>query len=483
MSVCSALALASSLSETTRSALSEGGAPRSLKGQLVKTRFCKHFARGFCRYEDTCAYAHGLQELKSRPNLVKTKICVNFLAGACSEGSVCKYAHDRAEVRTAYSDSQSAISLDRMSGLTASTTQASTLGASGASPQLGRGASSQAQQLMGPSPLKHPQQLTQQYLQTQREEPQHRVRTLDRLESMEPQQRVRTLDRLEPLMRQVSPQVQDAPQLMLRPPLSHEQLSQAASLADFARNFISEQQAATRAKAAAKEKAAQQAAARAEREASERAFLQEWDMNPPYTSSAQAMTMNLAPPVPLQPTMQSQPQLQPHQSSITEQMLQMCMNLPNSPDKAALTASVLELLARLDEESAPPVSPAAARWGSLASAATRAARKSCLTEGTALLAYHRADHMSFDVGQIVSFLLLRDASWASIFPELSKRCSRQIAMRLNSHLTAAPVAAPTIEAAPRMPPGLGGAPETFGGYAQGVCQVRSMSTDIRVIGA
>jgi len=66
--------------------------------QLVKTELCKHFARGFCRYQEKCSYAHLAAELLSKPNLEKTKICVSFLSGACSNPN-CSYAHGIQEMR------------------------------------------------------------------------------------------------------------------------------------------------------------------------------------------------------------------------------------------------------------------------------------------------------------------------------------------------------------------------------------------------
>ncbi|CAE8616943.1 unnamed protein product [Polarella glacialis] len=85
--------------------------------QLVKTRFCKHHFRGFCRYQDKCAYAHNMEDLQPRPNLTKTKICVSFMSGNCTQSN-CNYAHGmeelRQELQNAYGDEIDGAMLDKM---------------------------------------------------------------------------------------------------------------------------------------------------------------------------------------------------------------------------------------------------------------------------------------------------------------------------------------------------------------------------------
>jgi len=66
--------------------------------QLVKTSFCKHFMRGYCRYGSNCNYAHQSQELQPKPNLFKTKLCSNFVAGWCANEN-CTYAHGVNDLR------------------------------------------------------------------------------------------------------------------------------------------------------------------------------------------------------------------------------------------------------------------------------------------------------------------------------------------------------------------------------------------------
>ncbi|CAE7539666.1 unnamed protein product [Symbiodinium sp. CCMP2456] len=65
---------------------------------LVKTKLCKHFTKGYCRYEGNCTFAHQLDELVYRPDLTKTKWCARFLSGACNVRN-CSFAHSVAELR------------------------------------------------------------------------------------------------------------------------------------------------------------------------------------------------------------------------------------------------------------------------------------------------------------------------------------------------------------------------------------------------
>lgn len=90
-----------------------------MANQLAKTKFCKHQLRGYCRYEDQCAYAHSADELLPKPNFMKTKICVSFLAGTCDNPN-CTYAHGVKELVSSRSRQSSAIS-DTASQATAST--------------------------------------------------------------------------------------------------------------------------------------------------------------------------------------------------------------------------------------------------------------------------------------------------------------------------------------------------------------------------
>merc|ERR1712136_565251 len=85
--------------------------------QLIKTRLCKHFLRGYCRYEGKCAYAHEITELVPRPDLAKTQVCASFFEGLCARRN-CTYAHSLSELRpvstTAPHEITSSVRLDSL---------------------------------------------------------------------------------------------------------------------------------------------------------------------------------------------------------------------------------------------------------------------------------------------------------------------------------------------------------------------------------
>lgn len=69
------------------------GAPGS--GAKYKTELCNCYAElGFCDYGSRCQFAHGPQELQTRPELDEPRPCVDFLStGFCSYGRRCNYSH------------------------------------------------------------------------------------------------------------------------------------------------------------------------------------------------------------------------------------------------------------------------------------------------------------------------------------------------------------------------------------------------------
>ena len=63
-----------------------------------KTELCKYYEiNGYCKYGDSCAYAHGKENLRSKiTNTIayRTKKCVQFFQnGYCPYGNRCQFAH------------------------------------------------------------------------------------------------------------------------------------------------------------------------------------------------------------------------------------------------------------------------------------------------------------------------------------------------------------------------------------------------------
>jgi len=69
--------------------------------QFHKTKLCRFYPIGECRYGDDCPYAHDQLEIEYTPDLTKTALCVEFDKGLCMKSSdKCPYAHGREELRT-----------------------------------------------------------------------------------------------------------------------------------------------------------------------------------------------------------------------------------------------------------------------------------------------------------------------------------------------------------------------------------------------
>lgn len=63
----------------------------SLQKRISKTKLCIHNLRGRCLREDTCAFAHSLDELRDRPNLEKTRLCLAWKTSqSCFKGDSCR---------------------------------------------------------------------------------------------------------------------------------------------------------------------------------------------------------------------------------------------------------------------------------------------------------------------------------------------------------------------------------------------------------
>jgi Zinc finger C-x8-C-x5-C-x3-H type (and similar) len=62
-----------------------------------KTEMCRNWELGNCEFGETCAFAHGDQELRLKPNLgynYKTKKCKQFYElGYCIYGNRCQFKH------------------------------------------------------------------------------------------------------------------------------------------------------------------------------------------------------------------------------------------------------------------------------------------------------------------------------------------------------------------------------------------------------
>lgn len=69
--------------------------------QFRKTKMCRFFAKGECRYGEACPYAHNESEIEHAPDLTKTALCIQFDKGSCLKRSEdCPFAHGREELRT-----------------------------------------------------------------------------------------------------------------------------------------------------------------------------------------------------------------------------------------------------------------------------------------------------------------------------------------------------------------------------------------------
>jgi butyrate response factor 1 len=63
-----------------------------------KTELCKYYeCNGYCKYGDKCAYAHGIENLRSKvtnTTAYRTKKCTQFFEqGYCPYGNRCQFAH------------------------------------------------------------------------------------------------------------------------------------------------------------------------------------------------------------------------------------------------------------------------------------------------------------------------------------------------------------------------------------------------------
>ena len=69
--------------------------------------FLRYHLKGVCKNADSCAFAHGLTELQSRPDLSKTSWCREFLStGTCVNMANCRFCHSQNEFRDTIGYSQ-----------------------------------------------------------------------------------------------------------------------------------------------------------------------------------------------------------------------------------------------------------------------------------------------------------------------------------------------------------------------------------------
>jgi hypothetical protein len=67
--------------------------------QFLKTKMCRFYEAGLCRYGEDCPYAHSEQDLSVVPDLKKTSLCDAWKRGACPRSSdQCPFAHGDEEL-------------------------------------------------------------------------------------------------------------------------------------------------------------------------------------------------------------------------------------------------------------------------------------------------------------------------------------------------------------------------------------------------
>jgi hypothetical protein len=65
----------------------------------MKTKMCRFYANGLCRFEEGCPFAHSPDDLTTPPDLRKTMLCEDWKRGACKRSSEsCPFAHGEEEL-------------------------------------------------------------------------------------------------------------------------------------------------------------------------------------------------------------------------------------------------------------------------------------------------------------------------------------------------------------------------------------------------
>jgi len=440
---------------------------KSLARQLAKTRFCKHFVRGFCRYQDNCAYAHDYSELVKRPNLVKTKICVSYLSGMC-HNSDCTYAHDRSELRRTSGDRDSSESgMQSMSDL--SQGPASSLGRSSFAsfgPSSYQGSSRAAAQLptartrsdLSDSLSERPSRLG--LLQKQQSPlgpdhglfaSQHAPLGLDNSSLFPPSQM--PMQHSVPQHPKQSQVRQQALLQQMMQVVSQQQLQQQPQQSSMSQRLSTLQAQLQQAEAGHPGRGLHPAKVEAD------ASLLRGNLNQNHLDAqaqyhalaAQQLQMQQAAEQAAYQAAQLQqlgPQQLPPQTLLSQSKSAPQAGLqraraPAQADEGKLFHELLGEIAMLikedsgqPQESAAPdqMSAAVARWASLAQKRLAAQRGEVMTAGRFLLQGYRREDLSLTDQQTMAYLMLSDLGWESVFPGLAQRCSRKMEMNLRAQL-------------------------------------------------
>lgn len=73
---------------------------------FLKTELCRFHAEGKCVKGEACSFAHGQDELRTKPDLTKTTLCVRWQKDFCGRND-CPYAHGPDDLRHQDSDDES----------------------------------------------------------------------------------------------------------------------------------------------------------------------------------------------------------------------------------------------------------------------------------------------------------------------------------------------------------------------------------------
>jgi len=73
----------------------------SLQATFWKTELCRYYSpeHGHCDKGESCPFAHGPEELRTRPDLTKTALCQLWRRGKCDKGRACPFAHGFRDLR------------------------------------------------------------------------------------------------------------------------------------------------------------------------------------------------------------------------------------------------------------------------------------------------------------------------------------------------------------------------------------------------